>query len=119
MRLGNGLECYYCLSDYSDHYGECNAEQPGSVVQCSNDPDMEHYGDVCSVALTSELLFAAEHSKLLLYMYVHKYSHQYVYLYLFKQRGNIRKKKNGGDGIVINPQMVSLDVRMMTARMEQ
>ena len=52
-------------------------------------------------------------------MYVHKYSHQYVYLYLFKQRGNIRKKKNGGDGIVINPQMVSLDVRMMTARMAQ
>ena len=63
LRLGNGLECYYCLSDFSDHYGECNAEQPGSVVQCSNDPDMEHYGDVCSVALTSELLFAAEHSK--------------------------------------------------------
>ena len=50
---------------------------------------------------------------------MHKYSYQYIYLYLFKQRGNIRKKKNGGDVIVINLQTVSLDVKMMTAPMEQ
>ena len=50
---------------------------------------------------------------------MNKYSHVYVYLYLFQQRGNIRKKNNGGDGIAINLQMVFLDVRMMTAPMEQ
>ena len=92
MRLGNGLECYYCLSDYSDHYGECNAEQPGSVVRCSDDPDMEHYGDVCSVALTSELLFAAEHSKSL-FVITCTNIHTNTYICIYSSNGGISGRR--------------------------
>ena len=70
--LGNGLECYFCLSD--DHnLGDCDSEHAGSPVICSDNPDDLHYGDKCSVGHTSNYCSIVDICRLFKYNLVRQF----------------------------------------------
>ena len=50
--LEDGIECYYCESDYGI---ACNEDDIGIVIKCQMHSEHElHYGDVCAIGHTGK-----------------------------------------------------------------